>query len=183
MEELDLLEALHVGRKELKELKLSLIPAQDDLARQAIENDVKTSEKKLKEITGQLRLITSSEDSHFAWRQMCLRLQEYSAAIRAVTSSHMITRNQGLIFDNRLFGIIMGELRSFAEGKKVVQDSIDNLHYSTESNKAILKDAFADFLDREAASLTQIDSINFPDLEEFAVTFVSRAINCFQSES
>ena len=179
MKELEILERLIESRRELPIKKMELSSVTDKAKSFIQQQEISILEMSIADDIRQLRLIINSQDSSHAHSKMIERLFEYENAIRKVTASHLISRNQGLVFQNRLFGIIQSDLRQFAEGIKIVPSSSSNLYYTSERTDGILKDKFADFLNSEAQSLRKLNPINFPDLEEFAMTFMSRAISQF----
>lgn len=167
MTELELLaEYLRMIQKE-KDLKLSLSFEDARLKKQSLTSNLKIAALEISNQKVRLQSCPVKNDSSWAHGQMFSRLGKYSATIKSARLSTNISRNQGLVIEDRLYGIITSEMRKFAEGHKVVPSHDSNLFFETDNSKGIDKISFAKFLDTEAQFLSQISPVDFIELQNY----------------
>lgn len=181
MTELELLELLIKSERELQTILLDFHFAKDDNERQDAFLRKNEIDDKITLVKIELRDIKDKTESQNAKSGVINQLNHYIDQINRARPGARLTRNQGMILENMLFGYISMDIYRQVSEKSFGAHIPAYLHYTYSEEDSVSIPELTEFLRNEIRIVREIEHVDYIKLMTYFIGIKKRVFERFMS--
>ncbi|MBA9074735.1 hypothetical protein GGR22_002908 [Flavobacterium gossypii] len=181
MTELELLELLIKTESELQMILLDIHFAKDDKEKYVALSRKNDIDDKIELVKIELRDIKDKTESQNSKSGVINQFNHYIEQINLARQGARLTRNQGMILENMLFGYISMDIYRQVSEKSFGAHIPAYLHYTYDKENSVSIPELTEFLRNEIRIVKDIDDVDYVKLMAYFIGFKERVHGKFMS--
>ena len=167
MTEIKLLKVLNTKLREKKFMQIEIDISENSKEKEMYRNEINNLNDEITKIELNLKSIGDKELSKKTKINFINQISAYIEEMNDAPENIRLSRNQGLIIENYLFGMIIEDLRRFVSTDIFNGTIRHNLNYTYSEEDSVNKTDFINFLNQEIEILKRIENPNLVELRKY----------------
>ena len=148
-------------------MKIEIDISEDSKEKEIYQNEINNLNDEIAKIESDLKSIENKEFSKKTKVNIVNQISAYIEEMNDAPEKILLSRNQGFIIKNYLFGMIIGDLRRLVSSDVFNGTIRHNLDYTYNEDDSVDKTGFIKFLKQEIEILRRIENPNLVELRKY----------------